>query len=143
MVKPAGTKAPGIVIFVAVLIFIKAAVAAIVSITAFLGRGTDEAARLGLTDDNLMATGIGQAVVALILIAVAMFLLSGAPLARLLVAISVGISIAANVWFMLTHHTGGYLSQGLISVALGLFILWGLYGNDSGAEYFEDAETAG
>ncbi|MGI9667157.1 MAG: hypothetical protein ACR2N2_08660 [Acidimicrobiia bacterium] len=142
MVKPAGTKAPGIVIFVAVLLFIKATVAAVASITAFLARGTEEAAQLGLTDDNLMATGIGQAIVALFVIGVAMYLLSGAAGARLIVAIVVGISIAANVWFMLTHHTGGYLSQGLISVALGLFVLWGLYGSESGSTYFDEQELA-
>lgn len=132
---------PGVVTFVAILVFIKALMAAINSIASFVVRGTDEAANVGLNDDNLLANGIAQGIVALILIAVGMFLLSGAPLARLLVAISVAISIAANTWFMITHHVGGYLWTGLASIALGLFVLWALYGDQRSADYF-DAQGA-
>ena len=133
---------PGVITFIAILVFIKALMAAISSIASFVARGTDEAANIGLNDDNLMANGIAQGVVALVLIAIGMFLLSGAPLARLLTAISVGFSIAVNTWFMLTHHVGGYLWTGMASIAFGIFILWALYGDQRSVDYFEAHEAS-
>jgi hypothetical protein len=39
---------------------------------------------------------------------------------------------------MFTHHTGAFLYQGLITVAVSLFVLWALF-NDRADEYYAAA----
>ena len=55
-------KRPGIITFVGILVFISAAAAAITSIAAFLGKGTDTALAAGLSDTTLLTTGIVEAI---------------------------------------------------------------------------------
>jgi hypothetical protein len=37
---------------------------------------------------------------------------------------------------MFTHHTGAFLFQGLLTIAIAIFVLWALY-NERSEEYFE------
>jgi len=111
--------------------------AAIASIAAFLGQGTAEAAALGLSDTSLVTAGIVEAIIAVLLVLTAYYLMSGAKGARLVVGIVMGIRLVAVVWIMLTHHVGGFLWSGLLSAAFALFILWALYGDDRSDAYFE------
>ena len=130
-------KRPGVITFIGVLIYISAAMAAISSIAAFLGKGTAEAAALGLSDTSLVTAGIVEAIIAVLLVLTAYYLMSGSKGARLVVAIVMGIRLVAVVWIMLTHHVGGFLWSGLLSAAFALFVLWALYGDDRSEEYFE------
>ena len=133
----AGAQRPGIITFIGVLLYIKAALAAVASVAAFVARGSNEAAQAGLSDDILLTAGITEGIAALLLLLVAMNLMSGSRGARFFVALVVGIRLALVVWVMLTHHTGGYLWNGIIAAAFALFILWALYGDQRSEEYFE------
>lgn len=130
-------KRPGVITFIGVLIYISAAMAAIASIAAFLGKGTAEAAALGLSDTSLVTAGVVEAIIAVLMVLTAYYLMSGSKGARLVVAVVMGIRLVAVVWIMLTHHVGGFLWSGLLSAAFALFVLWALYGDDRSEEYFE------
>ena len=133
------SKRPGVITFIGILLYIKAAVAVIVAIAAFLGKGTDRALAAGLSDSTMLTTGIVEALLAVLLVLVAMSLMSGSRGARLLIAIVMGLRIAATTWLMVTHHDSGFIWTGIFTVAFALFILWALYGNDKSEEYFGDA----
>ena len=130
-------KRPGVITFIGVLLYISAAMAAVSSVLAFLGKGTEEAAFVGLSDTSLVTVGIVEAIIAILLVLTAYYLMSGSKGARLVIAIVMGIRLVAVVWIMLTHHIGGFLWSGLLSAAFALFILWALYGDDRSEEYFE------
>lgn len=131
------TKRPGVITFIGILLYIKAAVAGIVSVAAFLGKGTDRALAAGLSDNTLLWTGIIEAILAVLLVLVAMSLMSGSKGSRLLIGIVMGIRIAATAWVMVTHHDSGFIWTGVFTVGFAMFILWALYGNDKSEAYFE------
>jgi hypothetical protein len=130
-------KRPGVVTFIGVLLYIKAALAAVGSIAAWVTVGSDAAASAGISDSALQQAGIAEAIAAVLLFIAAWYLMSGSNGARLVVAVVVGIRLVLIVWIMLTHHTGGYLFLGLISAGFAIFILWALYGDEKANEYFE------
>jgi len=130
-------KRPGVITFIGVLLYIKAGLAAIGSIAAWVAVGSDAATQAGITDSALKQAGIAEAIAAVLLIFAAFYLMSGSNGARLVVAVVVGIRLMLLVWVMLIHHTGAYLYTGLISAGFALFILWALYGDDRSEAYFE------
>lgn len=138
MTAAATTRRPGVVTFVGVLLYIKAFLAVIASAAAFYVLATDGASEAGLTDTDLWTAGIAEAVAFLILLLAASRLMSGSRGARTFVAVIIGIRLALVVWVMLTHHTGGFLWNGVIAAAMALFILWAMYGNDASEAYFGD-----
>jgi len=127
---------PGVVTFVGVLVLIKSGIALVTGSALLISRGSDQAASAGLSDSDLVTSAMTEMMAALLLYFVAWYLLKGRKGARLLVAIAVGIQLAATVFFMLQHGDGGYLYTGLISAAFSLFILWALYGDERSNEYF-------
>jgi hypothetical protein len=127
---------PGVVTFVGVLVLTKSGIALVTGTALLIARGSDQAASAGISDDSLMTGAVVEMIAALFLYFVAWYLLKGRKGARLLVAIAVGIRLAATVFVMLDHGTGGYLYTGLISAAFSMFILWALYGDDRSNEYF-------
>jgi hypothetical protein len=48
--------------------------------------------------------------------------------------------MASAVALMLIHHTGGYVFNGLWVMAVGVYVLWALYGNQAADEYFSRIE---
>ena len=48
------------------------------------------------------------------------------------------LHVAAVAFVMFSHHTGAFLYQGLITVAVALFVLWALF-NDKAEEYYNAA----
>ena len=129
---------PPVITLVGVVLYIWAALAAIEAIAAFLNRNDDEWLAVYGDSDDITILALTSAVIALLLFAVASSLLSGAGLARMAVAVVVGLRLAALVWFMLSHRGGGAFTWStIISLALGLFVLWALYGKDESNVYFE------
>ena len=51
--------------------------------------------------------------------------MSGMQLARFLVALVYGGRMLLAVYWMLTHEGGGFGQGGIITVGVGVFILWG------------------
>ncbi len=130
-------KRPGVVTFVGVLLYIKTALAAIVAIGAWVAVGTSEAAAAGLTDSLLQQTAIAEGIAAVLLFAVAYYLMGGGKGARLYVAIVIGIRVVLTFWLMISNPGGGYLFTGLISAGVAIWVLWALYATEKADEYFE------
>ena len=138
MATTATTRRPGVVTFVGVLLYIQAFLAAVGAAAAFFVLAAGDGSQTGLTDDNLWTAGLAEATAFVVLLVAAMRLMGGSRGARTFVAVVVGIRLALVVWVMLTHHTGGFLWNGIISAAMSLFILWAMYGNDASEAYFGD-----
>jgi hypothetical protein len=129
---------PGVVTFVGVVLYIKAAIALVVAIAIFFNRdNADFASITGRDSDWLTGTAVGELIVAVLLLLVASAIMSGAKWARLAVAIVIGIRMAVAVYWMIVHFGGGLQWNALLTVGIGIFVLWALYGNDASDRYFE------
>lgn len=139
MTSVAQTKRPGVITLIGIILYIQAAVAAIIAVMAFINR--DDAhwqSSTGQNADALLGTAIGEAILAVILFAVASNLMSGSRGARTLVGVVMGIRIAFAAWTMLAHHGGGVFGVAGFTILIALFVLWALYGNDKSEAYFGD-----
>lgn len=47
------------------------------------------------------------------------------------------IRVAVVGWWLITHIGGGLQWNAIINVAIALFVLWALYGNEDSRRYFE------
>lgn len=129
---------PGVVTFVGVVLYIKAAIAVVVAIALFFNRdNSDFMSVTGRDSDWLTGTAVGEIIVAVLLFLVAAAIMSGAKWARLAVAIVLGIRMAVAVYWMVVHFGGGLQWNALLTVGIGIFVLWALYGNDASERYFE------
>ena len=45
--------------------------------------------------------------------------------------------MALATWLLFTHHDGGYTTRALVTLGIGAFVLWALYGHAESEEYFE------
>ena len=129
---------PGVVTFVGIVLYIKAIMAVIVGIALLVERNNslllDATGRDG---DYITGTAVGEFIAAALLFAVAWAIMNGYPWARIAVAVVVGVRIVLSVWWMITHFGGGLQWRALVTVGLGIFVLWALYGNDQSETYFE------
>ncbi len=127
------------VTLVGIVVYINAAIAAITAVAVFLNRDNSEWQSIyKASDSDLLTLAIIEGLVAILLFAVASGVMSGVKWARLAVAIVVGIRVAVLTWFMLTHLGAGAFTFGtVIALALGLFVLWALYGKDESVAYYD------
>jgi hypothetical protein len=134
-------KRPGVVTLVGILVLINAALAAIGAIATFFNRDDGRWQEIyGATSDELMIAAIVEAVLAVLLVLVGTGVLSGAKWARLAAAIVVGLRIIGLSWYMVSHlGEGAFAWNTMISLGIGLFVLWALYGNDESQRYYEAA----
>jgi O-antigen/teichoic acid export membrane protein len=129
---------PAVITLVGIVLYIWAAMAAIEAVALFLNRDNDVWKATYGTTDEITIVAVASAVLALLLFAVASGILSGTRWARIAVAIVVGLRLAALSWFMLSHLGGGAFTWStVLSLALGLFVLWALYGKDESVTYFD------
>ncbi len=128
---------PGTITFIGILLYIKAVIAAVAAFALIFGKDSEVAANAGLTSDNLLYSGIAEAIAAVFLVIAAWYLMSGSKGARIVVAVVVAFRLAVLVWVMLTHHTGGAAGHGIVSALFAVLILWMLYGDQRSEEYFE------
>jgi hypothetical protein len=132
------TRRPGVVTFVGVVLYIKAALAAIVGIALLVEKNNSALLdATGRDGDYIVSTAIGELILAVLLLAAAWYLMSGAKGARLAVAIVVGLRMVVAVWWMITHFGGALNWHAIITVGIGIFVLWALYGNQESDAYFE------
>ena len=125
---------PGIITFIAWLLIIKSAMAAVTAIFALFGIFTENT---GLTDVELLTEGVVEAGVAILLFWAGNNLLSGNKKARTFVGVVVGVRLVATVVVMLTHHEGGYLAVTFFGAGIGLLALYALFADKNSEEYFE------
>ena len=131
---------PGVVTFIGVVLWIQAALAAVASVAVFIFRGnSDFQQATGQSADALLGLAIGEAIVAVLLAWVASGIMSGSKGMRMAVGIVMGIRIAASLWFMITHHQGGFLYAGLANIAIALFVLWALFAKEESEAWFQSS----
>ena len=138
----APVKRPGIVTFIGVILYIQAVLAAVsaVVLIAFNTRISDQLTRqTGVELDSGWAIGSGivEGIVAVVLFFVAAGLMRGSRGYRMFVAIVEGFRMASAVFFMLYYHDGAYVETGMVTLLIGTFVLWALYGDEKSEEFFE------
>ena len=51
-------------------------------------------------------------------------------------AVVVGLRIAVSVWWMITHFGGPLQGNAIVTLAIGIFVLWALDGIHKSDAYF-------
>ena len=138
MATSVSVRRPGVVTFIGVVLYIKAAIALVIGVALLVEKNNSALLEAtGRDGDYILGTAIGEFIFAALLFLVASSIMSGAKWARLATAIVVGLRIAVVSWWMITHVGGGLQWNAIISVGIGIFVLWALYGNDKSEAYFE------
>ncbi len=135
-------KRPGIVTFIGVILYIQAVLAVVAGIMAIayktrIANSLERQSGVEFGDGSLIGFGIVELVIGVLLFLVASGIMRGSRGWRLFVAIVVGINMAAALGSMLYYHTGAYVESGLVTLLIGVFVLWALYGHDQSERYFE------
>ncbi len=129
---------PGVVTFVAIILFINALMSVVVGVGAYLGRGdADVQASLGLEESQIVWYMVGELVIALVVFIVARGVLGGARWARIWVTIGMAARLVQAALFA---TQGGQGNTGIMAAVLyaliPLFVLWAVWGNDKGDDWF-------
>ena len=132
---------PGVVTFIAAILYIQAALAVTATITMLIWRGPilDFLEQEGspLSSGAFTGTIIAEALSAILLAMVASGLMRGSKGIRLFVAIVQGLTMALAMYVLVAHHVGGYMYRAVFSLFVGVFVLWALFGNEESDEFFE------
>mgnify|MGYP001823068540 CR=1 FL=1 len=132
---------PGVVTFIAAILFIQAALAVTAALTMLVWRQPilDVLDQEGspLTSGAFTGTIIGEGLTAVLLVMVASGLMRGSKGVRLFVAIVQALTMGLAIYVLVSHHTGGFTYRAVFSLFVGVFVLWALYGNDASEEFFE------
>jgi hypothetical protein len=130
---------PGVITLIGWLLIIGAAFGAVGGIVTIAFRNTASVLEsTGATSGELLIAGILVLAVAAIQGLIGAGILAGSRLSRGIVAFVQVLHVAAVAFVMFSHHTGAFLYQGLITVAVALFVLWALF-NDKADEYYNAA----
>lgn len=130
---------PGVVTFIGVILYIQAFLAATAAVVglAFKDRLNDAVIDgVKVTSANVVGLALVDGVMAVILLIVAAGLMRGSRGFRLFVAIVEGLRMATALGMML-FHGGAYVGTGIVTLLIGTFVLWALYGHEKSEEYFE------
>jgi hypothetical protein len=132
-------KRPGVITLIGFLLLIGAAFTGVAGVVTIAFRNVDSVLEsTGATTSELLIAGIVLLVVAAVQGLVGAGILAGSRVARGIVAFVQVVHVMAAAWLMFTHHTGAFLYQGLITVAIALFVLWALF-NERADEYYAAA----
>ena len=131
---------PGVINFIAAILFIQAAMAVIATISMTIWRAPIldflEKENSPLSSGAFTGTIAGEAFLAILLFLVAAGLLRGSKGTRLFVTIVQGLTMAFAMYILVAHHVGGYMYRAVFSLFVGVFVLWALYTKESD-EFFE------
>ena len=135
-------KRPGVVTFIGVILYIQAVLAVVAGIMAIayktrIANSLERQSGVEFGDGSLIGFGIVELVIGVLLFLVASGIMRGSRGWRLFVAIVVGINMAAALGSMLYYHTGAYVESGLVTLLIGVFVLWAVYGHEQSERYFE------
>jgi hypothetical protein len=137
------TRRPGVVTFIGIVLLIQAFLAAVegVVLLAFRDNVQDFLAEYGesLSDASTTGAAIGTLIMALLLALAGFGILGGSRVWRLLTVIVVALRMAFAVYAMIVHPHGAFFTTGLVTLLIGFFVIWALYGHKESEEYFEGA----
>ena len=133
---------PGVVSFIAVILYVQAGLAAIAGISLLIWRDDVltwlEQENAPLTDGALTGTIIGEFIAAVLLFLAGAGLMRGSSGWRLVIAIVQSLAMALAVYTLIAHHVGGLVYRSVFTLFIGVFVLWALYGNDESDRFFEE-----
>ena len=139
---PSTTARPGVVTFIAVIMYIQAALALIAGVSLIIWRNDVldwlEQEGAPLSNGGLTGTIIAEFVAAALLLIAAAGLMRGSSGWRLVIAVVQGIAMALAVYTLIAHHVGGYVYRSVFTLFVGVFVLWALYGNDQSERFFDE-----
>jgi hypothetical protein len=139
---PSTARRPGVVTFIAVIMYVQAALAAIAGLSLLIWRSdvVDWLEQEGapLTDGALTGTIIGEFIAAALLFLAAAGLMRGSSGWRVVIAIVQGIAMGFAVYTLIAHHVGGLVYRSVFTLFVGAFVLWALYGNEQSDRFFEE-----
>jgi hypothetical protein len=128
---------PGVVTFIGVIVVIQGFLAAVAGIVVLAFNSSDRIQDVtNQTSSALVGAGVAELIIAALYLLVGFGVLGGNRGARFLVVLVQGIGMALATWLLLTHHTGGYTTRSLITLAIGAFVIWALYGHEQSDEWF-------
>jgi hypothetical protein len=137
---PGGIKRPGIVTFIGVVLYFQAVMALVVAVVMIAFKSRFEGVLVNnnvtLTSDGILATGIVELALAIVLFFVASGIMRGSRGYRTFVAIVEIIRAGTALFFMLFHHSGAYIEGGFLTILVALFVIWALY-HERAEEWFE------
>lgn len=133
---------PGVVTFIGIVLYIQAFLALVGAIVllAFSGRIGEvlaEVSTVTVTGGSIVVAAVGELILAVLLFLVAGGIMRGNRGYRLLVAVVEGLRMATALIAMLYYQDGAFVERGVVTIAVGIFVLWALYGNDRSDAYFE------
>jgi hypothetical protein len=127
---------PGVITLLGWLLIIGAAFGAVAGVVLIAFRNSEGVLEsTATTTSELLVAGVLALVVALIQGLIGLGILAGSRISRGIVAFVQVIHVAAAAYVMFAHHEGAFLYQGLITVAVALFVLWALFNERSDAYY--------
>jgi len=139
---PSTTARPGVVTFIAVIMYIQAALAVIAGVSLIIWRNDVldwlEQEGAPLSSGGLTGTIIAEFIAAALLFIAAAGLMRGSSGWRLVIAVVQGIAMALAVYTLVAHHVGGYVYRSVFTLFVGVFVLWALYGNDQSEQFFDE-----
>ncbi len=136
--QTATARRPAIMSLVGIVLYIWAAMVAIEAIALFLNLNDEKWQNVYGSDNDILVAALVQTVIALAIFFVGFSVMSGAKWSRLGVAIIVGIRLVTATWFVLNHlGNGAFTWQTVLSLGIGIFILWALYAKDESVAFYE------
>jgi hypothetical protein len=137
-----GVKRPGVVTFIGVVLYIQAALAAVAGIVmlAFKDRVNDainHSSGVTLESNSVVLGAVGELVLAVLLFLVAAGLMRGSRGWRAFVGIVEGLRIVYALFIGLWYHSSAFVESAVVTILIGVFVLWALYGHEKSEEYFE------
>lgn len=135
-------KRPGIVTFIGVILYIQAVLALVAGVVAIayktrLSDSLENQSGVTFSDTSILSLGIIELVVAVLLFLVASGLMRGSRGWRAFVAVVEAIRMASALFAMLYYHESAFVESGIVTLLIGAFVLWALYGHEKSEEFFE------
>ena len=133
---------PGVVTFIAVILYVQGALAAVAGISLLIWRSDIrdwlEQEGAPLSDGALTGTIIGEFIAAVLLFLAAGGLMRGSSGWRIVITVVQSLAMALAVYTLIAHHVGGLVYRSVFTLFVGVFVLWALYGNDESDRFFEE-----
>ena len=134
---------PGVVTFIGAIILIQAFLAAVAAVVllAFRDNINEFLADNGeaVSDGVLNGSAIGEAIAALFLLFVGAGILRGSRGWRLFVVIAQALNMGFAIYLMIAHPHSSFTTTGLVTLLIGVFVIWALYGHKESEEFFGSA----
>ena len=132
-------KRPGVISLIGFLLIIGGVFSGVAGIVTIAFRNTASVLEAtAATSGELLIAGVLLLAVATVQALIGLGILNGSRISRGIVGFVQVVHVAGAAFLMFSHHTGAFLYQGLITVAVALFVLWGLY-NERADEYYSAA----